>query len=250
MHLVQEEFLEVSITLSFLLSFLVLFWGPNTFILGEIFEKRFAYNIKPFMRSCIPLISKSTMTGNVRNNYFHFSSMEPEDLGDFIFSILVLLGVDLLSMIIYGILLKKWCGINMLQVYLFQQKEFGYVQVLRCRIMEVEHQLLGDRYEMSLPQMSEQMFIVENMFCSLAVACAIDFTLGYITLLMYFMLYIYNYFKLLPQVWLAGPRVHRYRGGPPLLLPCQPLLCASVNITAQPSESHQQTHQDAFNECF
>ena len=27
--------------------------------------------------------------------------------------------------------------------------------------------------------MSEQMFIVENMFCSLAVACAIDFTLEY-----------------------------------------------------------------------
>ena len=57
--------------------------------------------------------------------------MKSGDLGGFILSILVLLVVDLLSMLAYGILLKKWCGINMLQVYLFQQKEFGYVQVIK-----------------------------------------------------------------------------------------------------------------------
>ena len=43
MHLVQEEFLEISITFSFLLSFLVLFWGPNSSILGELFVRSISY---------------------------------------------------------------------------------------------------------------------------------------------------------------------------------------------------------------
>ena len=68
-------------------------------------------------------------------------------------NILLLLLVELVGLIVFSGILKKFSGINVWHVYMFQQKEFGWIQL------------------------SEQLFVVENMFCSLAVACAIDFTL-------------------------------------------------------------------------
>ena len=78
--------------------------------------------------------------------------MEPEDIPNFILQMSYLSFFELGTLAASWVFLKLAFGVRTLDVYTFIQTEYGFIQ------------------------MSEQLFIIENMFCSLAVACAMDFT--------------------------------------------------------------------------
>jgi len=126
MTLVLNEFLEFLVPLTFVLCFLVSFYGGNREVLG-----------------------------NVGSDYFHFVGTSPDQIEGFIYTFITLLGIDLLSLLFSGAFLKYKLNINLFQVYCFQQREFGLV-------------LAG-----------QQAHILDNLFCTIAIGCAIDLSLDF-----------------------------------------------------------------------
>ena len=100
MTLVLNEFLEMTVPLTFLLCFLVSFYGGNAFIIGEKGNK---CQIK-------------CMSGNVGNDYFHFVATGPNDVLPFVYTFMILITIDLLSLVFSSIFLKKVLNINLFQV--------------------------------------------------------------------------------------------------------------------------------------
>jgi hypothetical protein len=109
MSLVLNEFLEMTMPLTFLLCFLVSFYGGNSVILGMSWLIFFS-------------VDSYVFSGNVGSDYFHFISSDASDIPPFIYSFIILLCIDLISLIFSGIFLKLVLNINLLQVYTWVQK--------------------------------------------------------------------------------------------------------------------------------
>merc|ERR1719343_1259120 len=116
-----NESLEFFIPLVYLGCFLLAWHGPNASVLG-----------------------------NIRNGYWQNS--EQDDLLGSATSLLMLTAIDGISVIINGILMYFRNGVNLWKVFLFMQKEWGWVMAV------------------------QQGFVIEQQFCVVAIGCAIDFT--------------------------------------------------------------------------
>ena len=78
-----------------------------------------------------------SIPGNVRNSYFHNTSLSPEDIPHFAKTMMMLVLVDALSLVISLIFLKMRCKINLFHIYLHQQQHFGLVLAIQTAfIME------------------------------------------------------------------------------------------------------------------
>ena len=112
------------------------------------------------------------LLGNVGNDYFHFLSATPEDIPSFVYNFLMLIGIDALSLLISFVFLRMNFGINLfqvslttcittkhffslMQVYCFQQREFGFALA------------------------SQQSHILDMLFCTNTIGCAIDLSLKF-----------------------------------------------------------------------
>ena len=107
------------------------------------------------------------------SDYFQFLSTSNEQIPPFIYNFLILIGIDMLSLVFSSVFLKMSVNINLFQVslpqflklsseylpffqvYFFQQREFGLV-------------LAG-----------QQSHILDNLFCTIAIGCAIDLSLNF-----------------------------------------------------------------------
>ena len=94
--LVINEMVEFMVPISYLLCFTVAFYGPN----AEFF-------------------------GNVRSSYWHYSAVK--DAKEVVEAVLTFFTIDFGSTLISFFLLWKFCRINLGQVYLAVQKEYGVV---------------------------------------------------------------------------------------------------------------------------
>ena len=99
--LVINEFLEFTMPFLFLVCFLAAFHGPNADIIG--------IKYKVYSTGQISYIS-----GNVKNEYFHFEAVT--DIDGFTEVLLLLVFIDALSLVIAATVLKLTCNMNMLQV--------------------------------------------------------------------------------------------------------------------------------------
>ena len=88
--------------------------------------------------------------GNVKNGYWQYQSVE--DLWSTISNLLFLVVFDCISLTLAGIFLFFSSGINLLHVYLHLMKEYGVVFSIH------------------------QAYLLEYLFCTIAIACAFDFT--------------------------------------------------------------------------
>ena len=91
-----NEMVEFMVPLSYLLCFTVAFYGPN----AELF-------------------------GNVKSSYWHYSAVD--DITEVIEAVLTFFTIDFGSTLISFSLLWKFCKINLGQVYLAVQKDYGVV---------------------------------------------------------------------------------------------------------------------------
>ena len=66
------------------------------------------------------------LLGSVKLTIWHYKT-SITDINEFITNLSLLLVIDVLSFVINGILLWKYCNTNVLKVMKNQQKEFGYV---------------------------------------------------------------------------------------------------------------------------
>ena len=81
--LVLCEILEVLVPLVYLSTFLIAYYGPNANILG-----------------------------NIRNEYWHYHAID--DVGRLMATVLQMFFIDLSSIVIGGLFLWKFCGINLI----------------------------------------------------------------------------------------------------------------------------------------
>ena len=77
------------------------------------------------------------------------------DLGTAISSLMLLLVVDLASLIVSIAVLYHFCQVNMFKFYLYLQKEHGYAFSM------------------------QQAYLIDYLFCTIAINCAFDFTLQF-----------------------------------------------------------------------
>ena len=95
--LIQTERIETIIPMAYMALMLMAYYGPNAELLGSVKLTIWHY--------------KTSIT----------------DINEFITNLSLLLVIDVLSFVINGILLWKYCNTNVLKVMKNQQKEFGYV---------------------------------------------------------------------------------------------------------------------------
>ena len=95
-HLAAYELAEFHAPLSFLVMFVVAYYGPN-----------------------------SKLFGNISNDYWGFTPIE--DIHGTIQNMLVFFVVDFASTIVSGIMLWSFCKINLWKAFLVLQKEFGTI---------------------------------------------------------------------------------------------------------------------------
>ena len=95
--LVQTERIETIIPLAYMALMLMAYYGPNAELLGSVKLTIWHY--------------KTSIT----------------DINEFVTNLSLLLAIDVLSFVINGILLWKFCNTNVLKVMNNQQKKFGYV---------------------------------------------------------------------------------------------------------------------------
>ena len=122
--LVLSESLEFVMPLGYLACFVAAFYGPNADVLG-----------------------------NVKNSYWQYQAVE--NLERAISNLLLLVSIDLLSLVISLFLLWKFCKINILKVYIYLQKQYGYAFAM------------------------QQAYLIDYLFCTIAINCAFDFTLHF-----------------------------------------------------------------------
>ena len=92
--LVINEMVEVMVPITYLLCFLLAYFGPNAELIGDI-----------------------------GNSYWQFSAVE--DVGGTILIVSIFFFVDLLSLVFSTFLLKRFCQISVYQAYIALQKEFS-----------------------------------------------------------------------------------------------------------------------------
>ena len=63
------------------------------------------------------------LSGNVKNDYFHFETVG--DIEAFVETLCMLVAIDALSLILSSIFLKVTCNINMLQVWFYNMPRFS-----------------------------------------------------------------------------------------------------------------------------
>ena len=88
-----NEFLELMVTITFFISFLMCFYGPN-----------------------------AELMGNIKSSYFQ--NIPVTDIDLFIENVAMFLGVELITIFVSVISLWMTCRINMFRAYLALQKEF------------------------------------------------------------------------------------------------------------------------------
>ena len=101
--LVLIETLEILVPIAFSISFLLAYYGPNAEVLG-----------------------------NVKNEYWQFKGTKVDHAGNFIASVFRMFFVDLLSAIIGGLLLWKFCTLNMLSVGCTMIRSYWPMIALKC----------------------------------------------------------------------------------------------------------------------
>ena len=95
----------------------------------------------------------SGILGNVKNGYWQYQSVD--DLWVTINNLLFLVFFDFVSLVIAAIFLFVSSSINLFHVYLHLMKEYGVVFAIH------------------------QAYLLEYLFCTIAIACAFDFTLQF-----------------------------------------------------------------------
>ena len=90
------EMVEVMVSLSFMLSLLVAYFGPN-----------------------------SNLIGNVGSSLFHYRKIE--DIRHTVTNMFALFITDFSSIIVTGVILKLFCNINLMNVFIVMESEFGIV---------------------------------------------------------------------------------------------------------------------------
>eukprot|EP00747_Dinoflagellata_sp_TGD_P058720 gnl/TRDRNA2_/TRDRNA2_151247_c1_seq1.p1 gnl/TRDRNA2_/TRDRNA2_151247_c1~~gnl/TRDRNA2_/TRDRNA2_151247_c1_seq1.p1 ORF type:complete len:128 (-),score=8.95 gnl/TRDRNA2_/TRDRNA2_151247_c1_seq1:171-554(-) len=88
--------------------------------------------------------------GNVKNSYWQFQAVD--NMLEFAMMVCLLAAFDALSVLISGGLLYSCGNLNIWHVYLHIQKDFGIIMAL------------------------QQAWMLEQSFCVIAVACALDLT--------------------------------------------------------------------------
>ena len=88
-----NEFVELMVTIAFLISFLICYYGPN-----------------------------AELMGNIKSDYFQ--NIPVTDIDLFIENVALFLGVELVTIFVSVMLLWMSCGINMFRAYLILMKEF------------------------------------------------------------------------------------------------------------------------------
>ena len=95
----------------------------------------------------------SDILGNVKNGYWQYKSVD--DIWATISKLLFLVFFDSISLTLAGIFLFCTTNINLFHVYLHLMKEYGVVFSVH------------------------QAYLLEYLFCTIAIACAFDFTLQF-----------------------------------------------------------------------
>ena len=113
LNLIINESVEFTIPITYLFNLLTAYFGPNAEILG-----------------------------NIKNNYWQYTSIE--DLDERIKWIALLFLVDFASLAISFLLFQYFCKINVFRMYLQVQDQVGHIQVLATGyyVAEVNHCLL------------------------------------------------------------------------------------------------------------
>ena len=70
-------------------------------------------------------------------------------------SLLFLVSIDLVSLVVTFLALHRYCQVNMFKVYVYLQKEYGYAFAM------------------------QQAYLLDYLFCTIAINCAFDFTLHF-----------------------------------------------------------------------
>lgn len=121
MNVVVNESVEFIMPIAYISCFLMAYYGPNADILG-----------------------------NVKNGYWQYSAVS--DINDTMKWISIMFAIDFISTIISFVLLRIFCKINIVRIYVLLQKEMWYVLSVH------------------------QCYLVEEYFAQLLISLAIDFT--------------------------------------------------------------------------
>ena len=97
--LTLSELVEVIVPLTFLVSFVICYYGPN-----------------------------SQLLGNVRSSYFHYVPIS--NIDRFIENLFLFLGIEVVTVLTTGILLWMFCRINIIRAYLVLVKEFWLIMAI------------------------------------------------------------------------------------------------------------------------
>ena len=97
------ETIEVLLPIAYSLSFLIAYYGPNAEVLG-----------------------------NVKNEYWQYENTKVEHAGKFVMSVFQMFFIDLLSAIIGGMLLWKFCTLNMLDVGCTMIRSYWPMIAMKC----------------------------------------------------------------------------------------------------------------------
>ena len=78
---------------------------------------------------CVTALKGTTnfCLGNVQNSYFQNVGLPPEDIPGFISTMFQLILIELVPLIFSLVFLKCSCGINLFNIFLYQQQEFGLI---------------------------------------------------------------------------------------------------------------------------
>ena len=106
MNLVINESVEFIMPIAYILCFLMAYYGPNASILG-----------------------------NVKNDYWQYSAVS--NIDDTMKWISIMFAIDFISTIISALLLRIFCKLNILKVYILLQKEmWNVLSVHQCYLVE------------------------------------------------------------------------------------------------------------------
>ena len=119
--LLLGETLEILIPLAYLVCFLAAYHGPNAEILG-----------------------------NIKNDYWQY--VRVDDLYILMRNLLILVGVDLISLVGVFFILIRTVNINLFHVYIYLMKEYGLIFSIHLA------------------------YLLDQLFCMIAIACGLDFT--------------------------------------------------------------------------
>lgn len=124
-----KESLQILLPLAYLVCFLVAFYGPNAHVLG-----------------------------NIKAEKWQYGKVDDDKVGEVVVRILVLAGLEALSLVIFTVAVWKFKRINVWKFFLYMQREMGFAFA------------------------AQQAFFLEQQFCTIAIGCAMDVTLKFLDL--------------------------------------------------------------------